>query len=53
MFLYDLVELSTDIPVDFDPRTHPIIAAHFFGLIALPPRRIRRSLGADFGETEA
>ena len=28
----DLIELSPDIPADFEPRRFPIIAAHFYGL---------------------
>lgn len=32
-----LTNPSPDLPSGFDPRRFPIIAAHFFGLIALPP----------------
>ena len=31
-----LTNPSPDLPSGFDPRRCPIIAAHFFGLIALP-----------------
>ncbi len=42
----DLVELSPDLPPDFDLRRFPVIAAHFFGVMALPSQ-------AGAGELEA
>ena len=32
----EINELSSSIPPGLDPRQFPIIAAHFFGLVALP-----------------
>ena len=32
----DLTGFSSDIPPDFDPCAHPVIAQHWFGLAALP-----------------
>ena len=32
----ELTGLSTDIPLDFDPCAHPVIAQHWFGVAVLP-----------------
>ena len=32
----NLRKISPSFPSDFDPSRFPIIAAHFFGLVALP-----------------
>ena len=43
---YELITPSPDLPPGFDPRTHRILAKHWFGVTALP-----RQVGAAEIET--